>query len=115
MFTDRRFVHFGQEQVTTKNRDSGESQRVDNMQVGTVVGTATSTVKHASMEGWKLLIVQPMRADGTTADGDPVLAIDQMGAGAGQEVILTSDGQTTREMLGVDATPVRWSVMGIKD
>ncbi len=45
------------------------------MQVGTVVGTATSTIKHASMEGWKLLVVQPMRVDGATPDGDPVLAI----------------------------------------
>ena len=85
------------------------------MQVGTVVGTATSTVKHASMEGWKLLVVQPLLADGTTPDGDPVLAIDALGAGTGQEVMISSDGKGTRELLGVEATPVRWSVVGIKD
>ena len=85
------------------------------MQVGTVVGTATSTVKHASMEGWKLLVVQPWLADGTTPDGDPVLAIDILGAGTGQEVMTSSDGKATRELLGVEATPVRWSVVGIKD
>ena len=85
------------------------------MQVGTVVGTATSTVKHASMEGWKLLVVQPRLADGTTPDGDPVLAIDALGAGTGQEVMISSDGKGTRELLGVEATPVRWSVVGIKD
>jgi ethanolamine utilization protein EutN len=85
------------------------------MQVGTVVGTATSTVKHASMEGWKLLVVQPRMVDGTTPDGDPVLAVDALGAGTGQEVMMSSDGRATRELLGVEATPVRWSVVGIKD
>ena len=85
------------------------------MQVGTVVGTATSTVKHASMEGWKLLVVQPMLVDQRSPDGDPVLAIDTLGAGTGQEVMLTSDGAATRELLGVEVTPVRWSVAGIKD
>ncbi|MCH8047484.1 MAG: EutN/CcmL family microcompartment protein [Planctomycetes bacterium] len=85
------------------------------MQVGTVVGTATSTVKHASMEGWKLLVVQPMLAGGTTPDGDPVLVVDALGAGTGQEVMISSDGKGTRELLGVEATPVRWSVVGIKD
>jgi len=85
------------------------------MQVGTVVGTATSTVKHASMEGWKLLVVQPMLVDGATPDGDPVLAVDALGAGIGQEVMISSDGRGTRELLGVEATPVRWSVVGIKD
>ena len=85
------------------------------MQVGTVVGTATSTVKHASMEGWKLLVVQPMLADGATPDGDPVLAVDALGAGTGQEVMISSDGRATRELLGVEATPVRWSVVGIRD
>ena len=85
------------------------------MQVGTVVGTATSTVKHASLEGWKLLVVQPKLADGTTPDGDPVLAVDALGAGTGQEVMISSDGKATRELLGVTAIPVRWSVVGIKD
>jgi len=85
------------------------------MQVGTVVGTATSTVKHASMEGWKLLVVLPMLEGGATPDGDPVLVVDALGAGIGQEVMISSDGRGTRELLGVEATPVRWSVVGIKD
>ena len=85
------------------------------MQLATVVGTATSTVKHASMEGWKLLVVQPMRAGGEGPDGDPVLAVDAMGAGRGEQVIITGDGQSTRELLKTDATPVRWSVVGIAD
>ncbi len=82
---------------------------------GLVVGTATATVKHPSMQGWRLLVVQPLLADGRSPDGDPVLAVDQLNAGPGEIVILSSDGQGTREMLGSKNTPVRWSVIGIPD
>ena len=85
------------------------------MQIGSVVGIATSTVKHPSMEGWKLLVVQLLAADGKSPDGEPVLAVDRLGAGRGEQVILTSDGRSTRELLKSDTTPVRWSVMGIPD
>lgn len=85
------------------------------MQKGTVVGNATSTVKHPSMQGWKLVIVQFYGPDGRTPDGEPVLAVDSLGAAGGQEVILTGDGKGTRALLGSDTTPVRWSVMGIED
>jgi ethanolamine utilization protein EutN len=85
------------------------------MQLGSVVGIATSTVKHPSLEGWKLLVVQLLAADGKSPDGEPVLAVDRLGAGRGEKVILTSDGKGTRELLKSDTTPVRWSVMGIPD
>lgn len=85
------------------------------MQIGLVLGTATATVKHPSMEGWKLLLVQPYQADGHTPDGDPVLAVDGLGAGRGETVILSSDGRGTRELLKSETTPVRWSVIGIQD
>lgn len=85
------------------------------MQIGSVVGIATSTVKHPSLEGWKLLVVQLLAADGKSPDGEPVLAVDRLGAGRGEKVILTSDGRGTRELLQSDTTPVRWSVMGIPD
>jgi len=80
-----------------------------------VIGTATATVKHASMEGWKLLVVQPTLADGRSPDGDPILAVDCLGAGRGETVIISNDGRGTRELLQSDNTPVRWSVVGIPD
>jgi ethanolamine utilization protein EutN len=85
------------------------------MQLGLVVGTATSTVKHATMRGQKLLVVQPLAADGRSADGDPQIAVDAVGAGKGQTVMITSDGKFMREVLKAEATPVRWSVIGIRD
>jgi len=80
-----------------------------------VIGHATSTVKHRSMEGWKLLVVQPLGADRRSPDGEPVLAVDALGAGRRDMVMITSDGRSTRALLGHDATPVRWSVIGIED
>ncbi|MCR4415451.1 MAG: EutN/CcmL family microcompartment protein [Thermoguttaceae bacterium] len=82
---------------------------------GRVVGVATATVKHPSMAGWKLLIVQPYGPDGQTPDGDPVLAVDALGAGIGERVVITSDGKGTRELMHSETTPVRWSTIGIVD
>jgi len=85
------------------------------MNLGRVVGTATSTVKHASMRGAKLLVVQRYQADGVTPDEDPVLAVDTLGAGRGNVVLITSDGPDAARVLGDARTPVRWSVQGIVD
>ena len=84
------------------------------MQLASVIGHTTSTVKHPSLEGRKMLIVQPLDAEGGD-DGDPVIAIDELGCGSGNRVIITSDGQSVRERLGAKNSPVRWSVIGISD
>jgi ethanolamine utilization protein EutN len=85
------------------------------MLLARTIGTATATVKHRSMQGQKILVVQPLAADGKSPDGDPQLAIDLLGVGRGELVVLTSDGRYTRELLKCDNTPVRWSVLGIRD
>jgi ethanolamine utilization protein EutN len=85
------------------------------MQLGLVVGTATSTVKHATLRGQKLLVVQPLLADGRSPDGDPQVAIDAVGAGKGEVVMITSDGRFVRELVKQENTPIRWSVIGIAD
>jgi ethanolamine utilization protein EutN len=85
------------------------------MQLGLVVGTATSTVKHATLRGQKLLVVQPLLADGRTPDGDPQVAVDAVGAGRGQTVMITSDGKFIREWINQENSPIRWSVIGIRD
>lgn len=85
------------------------------MQLARVIGTATSTIKHASLHGWKLLVVQMLQADGKSPDGEPVISIDSLGAAPGQTVLITSDGKGTSELMQAKNTPVRWSVMGIAD
>ena len=56
-----------------------------------------------------------LQADRRTPEGDPILAIDRLGAGQGETVMVTSDGIGTREMLHSKTSPVRWSVLGIPD
>ena len=85
------------------------------MQLGLVVGTATSTVKHDTLRGQKLLVVQPLMMDGKSPDGDPQIAIDAVGAGKGERVMITSDGKFVRELVKQENTPIRWSVIGIAD
>jgi ethanolamine utilization protein EutN len=84
------------------------------MQLGVVEGAAVSTIKHRSMRGWKLLIVQPLDIKGGP-DGDPLLAIDSIGAGHGMKVVISNDGKGARELVGDNTSPVRWSVIGIVD
>ena len=84
------------------------------MQIGNVVGHATSTVKHPTLTGWRLLVVQMLTPD-EKPDGEPVLAIDSLGAGVGTRVILTTDAVLVREMVGAKNSPIRYSVMGLAD
>lgn len=83
------------------------------MQIGRVVATATSTVKHPTFEKERLLVVQ-LEGEGGAPDGEPVLAFDRLGARKGSRVVLTSDGAALRAMLGRD-TPGRWSVVALPD
>ena len=84
------------------------------MQIGSVVGHAVSTVKHASMTGWRLEVVQLLSVDGKP-DGEPILAIDSLGSGVGDRVLVCNDGAGTRQLMNNKNTPVRWFVMGICD
>jgi ethanolamine utilization protein EutN len=81
---------------------------------GIVIGHATSTIKHPSLTGWRLAIVQPIGPDGKP-EADPQIVVDRLGAGAGQRVVLNSDGRAARELIGHDKTPVRFFVIAIVD
>jgi ethanolamine utilization protein EutN len=84
------------------------------MQIARVVGHATSTVKHPSMNGWRLVLVQPLMPD-ERPDGEPLLAIDSLGSPLHGRVIVSNDGAAAREMVGARNSPVRWFVMGLQD
>jgi ethanolamine utilization protein EutN len=84
------------------------------MQIGRVVGQGVSTVKHPSLVGWRLLLVQLLTADGKE-DGEPLLAIDDLGARSGDRVILSNDGASARVMVKAKDSPARWLVLGICD
>jgi ethanolamine utilization protein EutN len=84
------------------------------MQAAKVIGNATATVKHPSLQGWRLIALQPVDIS-NKADGFPLLAIDDLGAGRGDMVFFTSDGKRIREMVGRDDCPIRFAVQGLID
>ena len=84
------------------------------MQLGTVIGHATSTVKHPSLTGWRLVIVQPIGPDGKP-EADPQLAVDPLGAAAGQKVVINSDGRGSRELIGDPKSPARFFMIALVD
>ncbi len=84
------------------------------MQIGTVIGTVVSTQKHAKLHGAKLLLVQPEQPDGTPR-GQPVLAIDSVGAGVGERVLVVIEGKAAGDALGRKGAPVDAAIVGIVD
>lgn len=84
------------------------------MQLGKVYGKANATVKSPALKGWRLLLVQPLKTDGTP-DEFPFLAIDYLGSRVGDTVMITTDGAAVREMMKSDQTPVRYAIIGIQD
>jgi ethanolamine utilization protein EutN len=84
------------------------------MQLGTVIGHATATIKHPSLIGWRMVIVQ-MINNAREPEGDAIIAVDKLGSGLGSTVVLNSDGKGARELIGDEKTPVRWFVIGIVD
>ncbi len=84
------------------------------MQLALVKGRATATVKHPSLQRQKLLVCELLDIAGLPT-GDPIIAIDILGAGHGDKVILSSDGKGVRDLLKDDSSPVRWWTQGIVD
>ena len=84
------------------------------MQLGTVIGHATSTIKHPSLHGWRLAIVQPLNVK-REPEADPVVAVDKLSAAAGETVILNTDGKAARELVGSEKSPARYFIIGIVD
>lgn len=77
-------------------------------------GTVVATTSHPSMRGRRTVICQPLDADGND-DGTPVLAVDPHGAGLHQRVILSTDGSSTRVLVGDPKSPLRNLIVGIAD
>ncbi|MEO8482813.1 MAG: EutN/CcmL family microcompartment protein [Acidobacteriota bacterium] len=84
------------------------------MQIARVIGTLVATQKHRKLEGAKLLLVQPLALDGS-ARGVPLLAIDSVGAGVGEKVLVVIEGRAAGEALGRKAAPVDAAIIGIVD
>ena len=87
---------------------------IDERRDALVVGTVVSTQKHRKFEGAKLLLVQPLNLDDTPR-GTALLAVDTVGAGVTEKVLVVLEGRAAGEALGRKAAPVDAAVVGIVD
>lgn len=80
-----------------------------------VVGSIVSTVKHTSFTSAKIMLVRPVSPDGTLKSGTMV-AVDTVGAGEGNTVLVASEGRAAMEILGFKSRqPLRSVIVGIVD
>ncbi len=84
------------------------------MQLARVVGTVVSTQKHAKFTGATLLLVQPLGLDDAPR-GAMLLAVDAVGAGVHEKVLVVIEGRAAAEAVGRKGTPVDAAVIGIVD
>ncbi len=84
------------------------------MQICTVVGTVVSSHKNRKLEGAKLLLVQP-ETPGGQPRGVALLAIDSVGAGVGERVLVVIEGKAAGAALGKKGAAVDAAIIGIVD
>jgi ethanolamine utilization protein EutN len=84
------------------------------MLIARVVGTVVATQKHDTFESAKLLLVQPLGLDGAPR-GATLLAIDSVGAGVGEKVLVVLEGRAAGEALRRRVAPVDAAIVGIVD
>jgi ethanolamine utilization protein EutN len=84
------------------------------MLIAQVVGTVVATQKHEKLDSSKLLLVQPLGLD-DAPKGATLLAIDSVGAGVGERVLIVLEGRAAGEALGRAVAPVDAAIVGIVD
>lgn len=84
------------------------------MKIGRVVGTVVSTINHPVFDARRLLIVDILDTD-SAPTGAYTIAVDTVGSGAGETVLVLDEGNSARQVIGDPDAPVRAVVVGIVD
>ena len=84
------------------------------MQIARVKGTVVSTNKAEKLMGLKLLVVKPIDLETMEEKGSPIVAVDAVGAGEG-EVVMLVGGSSSRQTLATENKPVDQSIVAIID
>jgi len=86
------------------------------MILGRVCGTVVATVEHPFYDGKKQLIVRACLPDGSFDGEKYVIAVDLVGAGVGETVLVEDEGNSARQMMGnLKNAPIRSVIVGIVD
>jgi len=84
------------------------------MIIGRVIGEIYSTINHPFYDGKKMLIVEKTDELGAPKD-DYVIAVDVVGAGVGEPVLVNDEGNGARDVFQAPNAPIRSVVVGIID
>lgn len=84
------------------------------MKLARVAGTVVSTINVPIFDGRKLLLCDLLGPEGAPAGGY-LIAVDTVGAGIGETVLLIDEGNSARQILGAPEAPVRTLIVGIVD
>ena len=84
------------------------------MILGRVIGSVVSTIHHAIVADRKLLVAERLDSSGKPGGGY-VIALDAVGAGQGEIVLILDEGNGARQILDDASAPVRSLVVGIVD
>ncbi len=84
------------------------------MILGRITGSVVSTIHHPIVDGRKLLLAERLDEQGRPSGGY-LIAMDGIGAGMGETVLILDEGNGARQLLGDDTAPVRSIVVGIVD
>jgi len=82
--------------------------------IGKVCGTIYSTINHPFYDKRKLLIVDKIAPPGIKID-DYLIAIDSVGAGVGETVLVIDEGNSARQVVDDPQAPLRSIIVGIID
>lgn len=83
------------------------------MKLGRAVGTVVSTINHPFFDEQRLLLCRLVGPDG--GHRGYVIAVDVVDAGAGETVLILDEGNSARQIFGIDTGPIRAVVVGIVD
>ena len=84
------------------------------MLMGQIIGTVVASRKHERLVGSKIQIVQPLDPRTQEALGDSLIAVDAVGAGVGERVLIVQ-GSGARTAVMNDACPIDATIIGIID
>lgn len=85
------------------------------MKIGRVSGTVVSTINVPVYESRRLLLCDLLDEQGRQPTGSYLIAVDSVGAGAGETVLILDEGNSARQVVAMEDAPIRAVIVGIVD
>jgi ethanolamine utilization protein EutN len=85
------------------------------MKIGRVTGTVVSTINVPVYDNRRLLLCDLLDARGQAPTGGYLIAVDAVGAGAGETVLILDEGNSARQVVDIEDAPIRAVIVGIVD